>query len=423
MTRFIVILILLAWARDLPAQVQEPEELQFLVLEALTNNPEIAAELAKMDAATSRISQAGTLDDPLLTFKWMEFPAARLGQARYQNIELMQMLMFPTKLSTQSSLAEIRAEHAHHDHLEVALDVISRVKSSFAMLWYTRTALGINGDNRRLLEQIVAAAQRNYSVGKATQQELLQARIEFARARAEESSISQEVAAAEAMFRALLNRKASDSVGLIVIDSSLFPLPQPETLVRFALQNRPMLIHDSLSVTESELMVSMAKQEYLPDLRFSLEYVRMPMIPEQRWSVSAGLSIPFAPWTLSKASSRVSEAKAETGMRMNMLQSSKNMVDAQVRRAYANVKASEIMVSAYEREILPQSLQALRSLLADYQTGKASYLVLIDSYRMYEMTRKDAAMARMNYITNLAALERETGVLELSVVPPEESQP
>ena len=225
------------------------------------------------------------------------------------------------------------------------------------------------------------------------------------------------------MFRALLNRKASVAVGLIVIDSSLFPLPQPETLVRFALQNRPMLIHDSLSVTESELMVSMAKQEYLPDLRFSLEYVRMPMIPEQRWSVSAGLSIPFAPWTLSKASSRVSEAKAETGMRMNMLQSSKNMVDAQVRRAYANVKASEIMVSAYEREILPQSLQALRSLLADYQTGKASYLVLIDSYRMYEMTRKDAAMARMNYITNLAALERETGVLELSVVPPEESQP
>ncbi len=98
-------------------------------------------------------------------------------------------------------------------------------------------------------------------------------------------------------------------------------------------------------------------------------------------------------------------------------------MDAQVRAAYANVKGSEAMVTAFEREILPQSLQALRSLLADYQTGKASYLVLIDSYRMYEMTRMDAAMARMKYVKNLASLERETGVMELSIVPPEESQP
>jgi outer membrane protein TolC len=291
------------------------------------------------------------------------------------------------------------------------------------MVWYVRAALGINGENQRLLEQIVAAAQRNYSVGKATQQDLLQARIELARANAEQASLFHEVTAAEAMLRALLNRKSSVAIGPIIIDSLLVPLPQPETLVRFALQNRPMIIHDSLSVTESELMVSMAKQEYLPDLRFSIEYVKLPMIPEQRWSVSAGLSIPFAPWTLSKASSRVSEAKAETGMRMNMLQSSRNMVDAQVRTAYANARASEAMVTAYEREILPQSLQALRSLLADYQTGKAAYLVLIDSYRMYEMTRMDAAKARMNYIRNLALLERETGVLELSVVPLEESQP
>jgi outer membrane protein TolC len=424
MTRFIALLfIALLWQNDLTAQNQEAEELQFLVLEALSNNPIIAADLSRMDATAARIPQAGALDDPLLTFKWMEFPSTSIGQSRYQNIELMQMVRFPTKLSTQSSIAEIQAEHAHHEHLETVLDVISRLKSTFAMLWYARTSLSISKESQQLLEQIAATAQRNYSVGKVRQQDVLQARIELARTRADESSILQEVASAESMLRSLLNRQPTSVIGPLVIDSVQFPLPHPDALIQFAIQNRPMIIHDSLAVEESELMVSLAKQEYLPDLRFSVEYVRMPLMPDQRWSVSAGISIPFAPWSLSKASARIEEAKAETGMRMHLFRNSRNMVDAQIRTAYASVRASETMVTAYESEIMPQSRQSLRGLLTDYQTGQSSYLVLIDSYRMYQMTRMEAAKARMDYIRNLASLERETGVIELSVVPKEETQP
>jgi outer membrane protein TolC len=424
MTRFIVpLFILLLTATIASAQDPEPEDLQFLVLEALTNNPAIAAELDKMEAGAARVPQAGALDDPVLSFKWMEFPSASLGKSRYQNIELMQMVRFPTKLSTQSAIAEIRADHAHHEHLEKVLEVISQLKSSVGMLWYARTAYSINKENQRLLAQIVAAAQRNYSVGRVKQTDVLRANIEFARAKAEESSILQEVMTSESMVRSLLNRRPTSVIGPILIDSVLVPLPKSEALIQFAIQNHPMLVHDSLAVTESELMVSLAKQEYLPDLRFSVEYVRMPMVPQQLWTVSAGLSLPFAPWTLSKAGSRVEEAKAETGMRTHLFQNSKNMIDAQVRSAYAKVQASETMVVAYEWEILPQTLQSLQSLLTDYQTGQSSYLVLIDSYRMYEMTRMDAAKARMEYIKNLALLERETGVIELSVVPQEESQP
>lgn len=424
MTRTLVLLFLfLVEGAIATAQNQEPEDLQFLVLEALNNNRAIAAELDRMDAGAARIPQAGSLDDPVLTFRWMEFPSTSIGKSKFQNIELMQMVRFPTKLSTQSSIAEIRADHAHHQHLETVLNVVSTLKSSVAMLWYARTAFLINKENQQLLGQIVSAAERNYTVGRVQQSDVLRARIELARAKAEESSILQEITTAESMVRSLLNRSPASTIGPLMIDSTLVELPKPESLIRFALRNKPMLVHDSLSVTESELMVSLAKQEYIPDLRFSLEYVRMPMVPQQLWTVSAGLSLPFAPWTLAKADSRVEEARAESSMRTNVFQNAKNMVDASIRSAYARVEASETMVITYERDILPQTLQSLQSLLTEYQTGQSSYLVLIDSYRMYEMTRMDAAKSRMEYIKNLAMLERETGVVELSVVPQEESRP
>jgi outer membrane protein TolC len=419
MARFAFVLgLLVSLAPTLAAQhPAEPEELQLLIIEALQKNPRISAEVDRMRLMEHRIPQASALDDPQFTYKLMEFPRTRFSEAVYQNFELMQMITFPTKLSMKKQIAAIQAEHAHHDHLETVVDVAAQVKSAYAMLWAARTQLAINQENQRLLQQIVQAAQTRYAVGKVTQQDVLKANIELAKQKSQAAILQQEITRAESMMRALLLRPSTMPIGPIQLEP-LSPLEHDlEKLIAYALSHRPMLLHDSLSVIEGDLMVSLMKQEYLPDFRVSLERVTMPMIGKSGWTVMAGISIPFAPWTLSKASARVQEAAAERAMRASLLTSSKTMIEADIRKAYATVKVLEVQVRLLEQTIIPQTLQSLQGLLSEYQTGRTDYLMLLDGYRTYQELRMEATMERMKHEQERATLERAIGVVFLDVIP------
>src|SRR5713101_1194514 len=111
-------------------------DLQFLVAEALVNNPEIQAGAYQMEVMEAKVPQARALDDPQLKFMREEMPGFRYSEAMYSRLELMQMVRFPTKLSTQGELARIQAEHAHHDHLEKINEVLEKLKSSYYELWF-----------------------------------------------------------------------------------------------------------------------------------------------------------------------------------------------------------------------------------------------------------------------------------------------
>lgn len=397
-------------------QEKNVEKIESLIEEAFANNPDIRSEYFNAEMWSTRVPQAKALDDPQFTYSLMEFPGTKPGEAKFQNFGLMQMIMFPTKLSLKGNIALIDALNAQHGYSEKVLIVVSELKTAYAMLWAARTNLTINKENQHLLNQILQAAQTQYAVGKVTQQDVLRTNIELEKVRTEEALLKQEIVSAESMLRAILNR-TSPVVGEVSYPQfSQIPHTLAEVL-SFAQPVRPMLIADSLSVEQADYMVSMMKQEYIPDFSVGIERVTMPTGGMHIWNIMASISIPFAPWTLSKASARVQEAMAERSMRKAMLTSSRNMVDAQIRDAHAKVRAYGYQVRAFTQSILPQAEQSLRGLLADYQTGRTSYIMLIDSYRMYQDLRMESTMARMKYEQSLAQLERHTGVTDIMVVP------
>lgn len=391
------------------------ENLPSLIEEVLSHNPDIAAEVYKMDAAFRRVPQAGALDDPELVFKLMEIPGTKFNEAMYANIELMQVIPFPTKLSTRRSLANLLTEHAHHDHLEKIVQVVADLKTAMAMLWFSRESLSINTANQELLKKVLKVAETSYSVGKAPQQDILKTNIELAKLIADEATIQEQAARAESTIRRILNRSAEAPVGRIEL-APPFPLPPLSDLMTFAEHHKPMLIHDSLNVVEKEMNVRLMRQEYIPDLKFSVEYVRLPMTMENRWSVSAGITLPFAPWTLSRASSRVQEAESEQMMLSSMYVSSKSMVLSQITSTHAALRALETQVRQLQDVVLPLLTQSIDLLLTEYENGRTSYLMVLDGYRMYNEMRRDRAMAMMKYHEAIASLEREVGVTDISSI-------
>jgi outer membrane protein TolC len=315
--------------------------LRQLVDEALRNNPEIRASLHQADAAHAKVGQAGTLDVPELTYMREEMPGFRWNEASMQKIELMQMFRFPSKLSKEMEIAEINAEHSHHEHYEKELEIITRLKSAYYELWFVQQSRALNQENSRLLQQFVSIAKTKFGVGDASLQDVLKANVELAKLENQGTVLQQQEQSVKAMLIAILNRQLNDSLGIAALPDSLVFTRSLDTLQQLALGARPMLLHDSLMVEESRAMLSLSRREYLPDLKLGIQYVTAPMGDFRGWSIVAGVSLPFAPWTLGKANSRVDEATATVSKSSATLNASRNMVLSNVKDLYYKVQSAK----------------------------------------------------------------------------------
>ena len=200
-----------------------------LVREALRNNPELKAFEYNRDAMEARVDAAGTLDDPELTYMREEMPGFRWNESMMQKIELMQMIPFPGKLSTKTEIAEIQAEHAHHEHMEKANEVLARLRSAYFELWFAQQSLALNRENARLLQQFTKIAQTRYGVGETPQQDVLKAFVEIAKLDNQLITLRQQERAMKSMLGALLSRPPGDTLGVAAMPVGDLYLPTQDT--------------------------------------------------------------------------------------------------------------------------------------------------------------------------------------------------
>ena len=405
--------ILLITGQLFAQEVQHPGssdmQLDALVREALRNNPELKAAGYNQEAMEARALQAGSLDDPELQYMREEVPGFRWNEAMYSRVELMQRFRFPGKLSTEREIAEIEAEHAHHERMEKVNDVLATLRMAYFDLWFAQQSIALNRENTRLLRQFVTIAQTRYGVGEAPQQDVLKSYVELSRLDNQVVVLRQQELSARAMLAALLSRPSSDTLGIGVVPDEIVPLPTLDTLQYLALRFRPMLWHDSLSVEESGKMLSLAKKEFLPDFSLGLEYVTTPVSDFRGWSVRAGMTLPFAPWTLTKANARLEEASVSITKAQETLKNSRNMVLSSVQDLYFKAQSLKRQLGNYTTVIVPQSQHALQASLMAYQTGRTDFLMLIDSYRMLVELSMEKLMLRMQFEQTIAEMKQAIG--------------
>lgn len=380
-----------------------------LVREAMEHNPEMKAAELNRDMLDARTFGAGVLPNPEFTYMREEMPGFRWNEAMMQKFELMQMAPFPGKLSTESDIAEIQAEHAHHEHMEIANDILAKLRSAYYELWYVQQSIALNRENAMLLNQFTKVAQTRYGVGSASQQDVLKAFVEIAKLDNQLVTLRQQELSTKAMLVSLLNRSSGDTLGIAVVPEKVTLKPTLDTLQYLAFRFRGMLLHDSLSVIESEKMLSLAKKEYLPDFKFGLEYKTNPNGDFKGWGVSAGITLPFAPWTIGRAGAKVEEASIGIDRSRQTLANTRNMIRSNITDLYVKAQSFKQQLENYTTVIVPQSEQVLRASLIAYQTGKTDFLMFIDSYRMLVELSMEKLMLRMQFEQTIAQLKREVG--------------
>ncbi|MEK7727902.1 MAG: TolC family protein [candidate division KSB1 bacterium] len=392
--------------RDAALQLDE------LIQEALQNNPELRAFDANREAAQARIPQMSSLDDPRFDFEIEEAPRGapfNTSQWKYVNFGLTQMLPFPGKLAKAKKLAEIDAQHAHHDYAEKTLDIIANVKAAYFELYMIQRGLEVNQENINLMTQFVNIAKIRYAIGQVMNQDVLKANVELARLANAQITLQQQEETVKAMLNVLRNRAPQAPLGQTVLPER-GPLSfELEALQRTALAYRPMLHHDSLGVAQSRIANSLARRQYWPDFDLSLKYVASPYDGFRGFTAMAGVSLPFSFWSIKKQRGRVEETAAETRMKEAMVDNTKNMILFAVQDGLAKVQSAQRMLELYRATILPQAEQALQVTLANYQTRQTDFLMLLDSYRMLQMSKMEYYEAEAKYEMSLAELERAVG--------------
>jgi outer membrane protein TolC len=385
-----------------------------LVEEALDRNPEIEAARAQMALAGAKITQEGSLPPPELTFMREGMPSFRYSEAMFSRVEIMQMFPFPTKLSAQREIAEINADHAHHDHMEKEFDVLFRLKSAYAELWYLQQSILLVRRNGELLRQALAVVRARYGAGGAGEEDVLKATVESARNDNMVVSLRARELDAKSMLMGILDRPEGDTLGTAVMGDSLVLGISLDTLVARAMAYRPMLQHDSLSLLEQKTLLSAARREYLPDFRLAVQYMTAPMTGFSGWTVTAGITLPFAPWTLAARSSRIDESEAGISKAAALLAASRAMVRAGIRGQFSRAVADREQAALYRTTMLPQAEAGLRAAISSYRAGRGDLLMVLDSGRMLRDLAMESLMLRADFARSIAALEQQIGVRDLT---------
>jgi outer membrane protein TolC len=139
-------------------------------------------------------------------------------------------------------------------------------------------------------------------------------------------------------------------------------------------------------------------------------YKDMKMTSTDFWSLMIGFDVPAAFWSLKKFKSSVEENQYQVKNAEEEFIAMKNMITFEVKEAHLSIQTNYNLMQHFKNNAIPQAEGTLQSTLAEYQTGKTEFLMLIDAYRMVLMAKLDYVMAVKEYNERLAQLEQAVGI-------------
>src|SRR5262249_8712498 len=122
------------------------------------------------------------------------------------------------------------------------------------------------------------------------------------------------------------------------------------------------------------------------------------------------MSIPFSFWTKPKYDAGVQEAAAAVAGARAQQHTLENMTRFQINDLLAKLRATDQVATLYRTTILPQAEPGLEAARAEYRTGKAGFLDLIDAQRAWRKFQLEYFQALVDRQNQLSELEQVVGV-------------
>lgn len=385
-----------------------------LVAEALQNNPDIQAAARELDAARSRISPAGALDDPMLELGVVNLPARspsfRREEMTMKMIGLAQRLPYPGKRALRRELAKKDADAMANNLQEISNRVAREVKVAYLDLGLVDETLRLVDRNKRVLEQFLSIAEARYGVGQGSQADVLKAQTQLSRMIDEQIKMERERPMIEAeLIRALGRGAAARAVKTQPPRAHPVALRLDE-LREQARVHRAQLLAQQNTIARNDKMLELARKDYYPDFDLRFSYGQRDNFEDMRRDdmISFTVAINLPVWRAEKRDPRVAEAVAMREQATRMYEARLNEINAMLRQQVATAEQSLKSARLYETGIVPQARLAVEAALAAYQVNRVDFFTLLDNQMTvftYEiahaasLTGQNKALAEIEFLT------------------------
>lgn len=396
-----------AWLACLPSPARsEALTLDTCVVRTLAHHPGLHAADQDIKAARARIGQAGAFEAPSLSYEAGKLGTPVSRDEHETSVRLSQELGAPGTRGRAKTVARTELAIAEAARASLALKLRGDVTRAYRRLQADALSLHRLKSLRRTaadFEQMVGSRLRT---GGARYLDVLRARSE--RARIENDVVEGLRALSEdrRALNALMARGAeeplepADSLVYVPLGDSL------QSVLAAAMANRPRLRAAQLEVERSESQVGLARNSRIPSASLSAGLDRVPGSTSPGVGGEISFTLPFAPWTDRR--SRITEAHASSSSARARLEAAQREVDLTVRNAFEAASSAEQQVRQFDRVLLADAADAIRTATQNYQAGQIDGLELFETLRTLRSIELEYIRALLNYelaLTDLSVSE------------------
>jgi len=395
------------------AALGSPLELSPLIEEALTQNPILQAARKHWEATREQIEQATVLPDPTFGVQLWNFPqngnlATSPGRAQNTIYTLAQRFPFPGKLPLKGEVAGRAAAISEQTLRLQELDLIGRVKQTYAELFFANKDVEIHHEHVDVMKQLFETATARFRAGKGSQVDVLKAQVELSNLYQRLPVLDQQRHVTAAKLNTLLNRDPRGVFGIPREPPATMPSQSLEDLERLALSSRPELKAAELAIEKSRHAQAYAERQYYPDFEVGVQRFQNFQAVDGFGAI-ATVNIPFSFWTKHKYDAGVREAKATAAAARAEHHNWQNLTRFQITELATKMQAQQQVADLYRTTILPQAEQHFEAARAAYRTGRTGFLDVLEAERAVLEFRLAYYRALVEREIQAATLEQVVG--------------
>lgn len=398
------------------AQVLEHQSspVDSLVQRALSNNPGLKVQRAKIAAARQVPSQMKALPDPTADLEFMNIAVngSSGSDALTKGVTLgvTQMLPYPGKrgLAAKTAEGETAVEEAR---LAVMERMVRSDVTAAAYRYATANALlQINSQTLEALQTTVESALARYSSGGGDQADVLLAQSAVTKTSTERRELEKQREVARARIESLLAARVDDEALARIELPQPAPLPGLEPLLAVVDAQAPEVAVAQAEVAVADTKSEAAKRNFKPDFMVGgrYRYKDMTMGGQDYLTAMVGMTLPFF-HRKNRYQPALQEALDRKQGALEQVNETRNTARYRVAEAYQNADRDAKIASLYDQGLLLQARLAYEATLSAYKTGRSGFSELLMSLTSLYMYESDEVMARGEYPQMVAEMEAVLG--------------
>ena len=394
--------------------------LKGFIRQALDRSPLLQQSLADYRASLQRLPQVGQLPDPVLAItQYARRPETRVGPQTTM-VSLSQRLPWFGKLKDREQVSMQRSMVLRERHRAREAELVRKVKDAYYSLAYLDRVIEITREDESILEHYETLAQARYAQGAGSLQGVVKLQAQITRAQHRLQLLRSQRVDVEAELNGLLDRSADTPVGSVPLPSPPSHSFETEKLLQTGRLSRPEVQAARHRIEAGKRRIELARKGYRPDVSLGASFVNVlgrsdpagslhP--PDQNgkniYGLTLGINLPIR---RRRHDAAVLEATEETIASRRAYHGLIRQVEVSIRTLGFRIQTLREQIDLFERTLLPQAEQVLRSTEEAYATGRLGVLDLLDSERDLFQLRMGLAGLISDTMKAMAEMERAVGV-------------